>query len=213
MTRGSVMTASIPNAALRSGRGHSVSEESRHPLGGSNGRSWPAAAHHPAQVCSVNPRIGALCRVGMLHRGVSLFPIADHSVGPCRRIAMFRFGCLRTLDADHSFNPRWRPPFLSALAPEDRCHLHGLNMVDAHGETDTLGAWRENKARGDASCPYKMSLPKKSMAKGSGDTAITIVAANRVAVYNLLAPAMSAIPPPPPITMFPGKLMRTASAM
>ena len=34
-----------------------------------------------------------------------------------------RFGCLCTLDGDHSFYPRWRPPFLSALAPEDRCHL------------------------------------------------------------------------------------------
>jgi uncharacterized protein (TIGR03032 family) len=66
-----------------------------------------------------------------------------------------RFGCLCTLDADHSFNPRWRPPFLSALSPEDRCHLNGLAMVDgrpkyvtALGETDTAGGWRENKARG-----------------------------------------------------------------
>ncbi|HQY94700.1 DUF4915 domain-containing protein, partial [Caldilinea sp.] len=41
-----------------------------------------------------------------------------------------RFGCLCTLDADHSFHPRWRPPFVSAYAPEDRCHLNGLAMVD-----------------------------------------------------------------------------------
>ena len=34
-----------------------------------------------------------------------------------------RFCCLCTLDAEHSFYPRWRPPFVSALAPEDRCHL------------------------------------------------------------------------------------------
>ena len=66
-----------------------------------------------------------------------------------------RFGCLCTLDADHSFYPRWRPPFISALAPEDRCHLNGLAMlngrpqfVTALGETDTRGAWRENKANG-----------------------------------------------------------------
>ena len=39
-----------------------------------------------------------------------------------------RFCCLCTLDADHSFTPRWRPPFVSALAPEDRCHLNGLGM-------------------------------------------------------------------------------------
>jgi uncharacterized protein (TIGR03032 family) len=66
-----------------------------------------------------------------------------------------RFSCLCTLDADHSFHPRWRPSFVSALAPEDRCHLNGLAIVDGHpkyvtalGETDTLGGWRANKARG-----------------------------------------------------------------
>ena len=66
-----------------------------------------------------------------------------------------RFGCLCTLDADHSFHPRWRPPHLSALAPEDRCHLNGLAMLDGRpqfvtllGETDTPGGWRENKANG-----------------------------------------------------------------
>src|SRR5215831_1122878 len=66
-----------------------------------------------------------------------------------------RFGCLCTLDAAHSFSPRWRPAFVSALAPEDRCHLNGLGMVDgqpkyatALGETDTAGGWRANKANG-----------------------------------------------------------------
>src|SRR5215813_8327682 len=66
-----------------------------------------------------------------------------------------RFCCLCTLDAEHSFAPRWRPPFVSALAPEDRCHLNGLCMVDgrpkyvtALAETDTAAGWRANKARG-----------------------------------------------------------------
>ncbi len=66
-----------------------------------------------------------------------------------------RFGCLCTLDADHSFHPRWRPPFVSAYAPEDRCHLNGLAMVDgrpkyvtALGKSDTPGGWRANKANG-----------------------------------------------------------------
>ena len=66
-----------------------------------------------------------------------------------------RFGCLCTLDGDHSFYPRWRPPFLSALAPEDRCHLNGLCLIDgrpryvtALGETDTPGGWRANKRSG-----------------------------------------------------------------
>lgn len=66
-----------------------------------------------------------------------------------------RFCCLCTLDVDHSFIPRWRPYFVSALAPEDRCHLNGLAMVNgqpkyvtALGETDSVGGWRDNKARG-----------------------------------------------------------------
>jgi uncharacterized protein (TIGR03032 family) len=66
-----------------------------------------------------------------------------------------RFSCLCGLDADHSFVPRWRPPFVSALAPEDRCHLNGLAVVDgrvryvtALGLSDTPGGWRESKADG-----------------------------------------------------------------
>lgn len=66
-----------------------------------------------------------------------------------------RFCCLCTLDPDHSFDPRWRPHFVTALAPEDRCHLNGMGMVNgqpkyvtALGETDTRGGWRENKANG-----------------------------------------------------------------
>jgi uncharacterized protein (TIGR03032 family) len=66
-----------------------------------------------------------------------------------------RFSCLCTLDRSASFTPRWRPPFVSALEPSDRCHLNGLAMVDgkpryvtALGETDEPAGWRENKATG-----------------------------------------------------------------
>ena len=66
-----------------------------------------------------------------------------------------RFSCLCTLDPDYSFVPRWRPPFISALAAEDRCHLNGVAMADGHpkyvtalGESDAAGGWRENKPRG-----------------------------------------------------------------
>ena len=70
------------------------------------------------------------------------------------------FGCLCTLDDAHSFVPRWRPPFISSLAAEDRCHLNGLAMapdepgrpkprfVTALGETDTPQGWRANKVSG-----------------------------------------------------------------
>ena len=66
-----------------------------------------------------------------------------------------RFSCLCTRSNTHSFVPRWRPPFISALAPEDRCHLNGLCVVDdrpafvtALGTTDTAGGWRANKGSG-----------------------------------------------------------------
>ncbi len=66
-------------------------------------------------------------------------------------IANTRFSCLCRLDRRHSFVPCWRPPFITALAPEDRCHLNGLavregraSWVTAFGTTDTPQGWREN---------------------------------------------------------------------
>jgi uncharacterized protein (TIGR03032 family) len=66
-----------------------------------------------------------------------------------------RFSCLCTFDSDYSFIPRWRPPFITALAAEDRCHLNGLALMDgrpryvtALGETNTPQGWRPGKPRG-----------------------------------------------------------------
>ena len=66
-----------------------------------------------------------------------------------------RFSCLCTLDPDYSFVPRWRPPFITAFAAEDRCHLNGLAVVDgqpkyvtALGECDAANGWRANKPHG-----------------------------------------------------------------
>jgi uncharacterized protein (TIGR03032 family) len=70
-------------------------------------------------------------------------------------LAATSFSCLATLDADHSFVPRWKPSFIGELAPQDRCHLNGLCVVDdevrfvtALGESDEPGGWRERKADG-----------------------------------------------------------------
>ena len=64
-----------------------------------------------------------------------------------------RFSCLCTLDDHHSFVPRWRPRFISALAAEDRCHLNGLALaggrpkfVTVLAETDASEGWRPTKA-------------------------------------------------------------------
>jgi len=65
------------------------------------------------------------------------------------------FSCLATVSADYSFQPLWRPRFVSRLAAEDRCHLNGLAMsrgkarfVTAVGRSDVADGWREHRAAG-----------------------------------------------------------------
>jgi uncharacterized protein (TIGR03032 family) len=69
--------------------------------------------------------------------------------------AATRFSCLATLHERYSFTPLWRPPFVSKLAPEDRCHLNGLALengraryVTAVGTSDVADGWRERRAGG-----------------------------------------------------------------
>ena len=66
-----------------------------------------------------------------------------------------QFSCLCTRSDRYSFVPRWRPTFISALAPGDRCHLNGMGLRDgrvryvtALGTTDEPGGWRQNKRDG-----------------------------------------------------------------
>lgn len=63
------------------------------------------------------------------------------------------FSCLCQLHEDFCFVPRWKPPFISQLADQDRCHLNGLAMdsgrprfMTAMAETDTPAGWRPTKA-------------------------------------------------------------------
>jgi uncharacterized protein (TIGR03032 family) len=65
------------------------------------------------------------------------------------------FSCLASLHPHYSFAPRWWPPFVSALRPEDRCHLNGLAVVNgqprfvtALAETDSPAGWRPVKHDG-----------------------------------------------------------------
>lgn len=65
------------------------------------------------------------------------------------------FSCLARVDTNYSFSPVWKPHFISAMAPEDRCHLNGMALengkpkyVTALGKTDTKEGWRANKAHG-----------------------------------------------------------------
>lgn len=65
------------------------------------------------------------------------------------------FNCLSYLSRDYSFNPVWRPPFVSEYAPEDRCHLNGLAIHDgepayvtAVSKSDMADGWRDKRKNG-----------------------------------------------------------------
>jgi len=65
------------------------------------------------------------------------------------------FGCVATLSETHSIRPLWKPPFISRLAAEDRCHLNGLAMdagvpryASAVSRTDVADGWREKRRDG-----------------------------------------------------------------
>lgn len=67
------------------------------------------------------------------------------------------FACLCTIDHNYSFVPRWKPPFITAFAPEDRCHLNGVafdagipQYVTTLGTTNTPIGWKENRYGGGA---------------------------------------------------------------
>jgi uncharacterized protein (TIGR03032 family) len=66
-----------------------------------------------------------------------------------------RFSALCTLQGSTSFEPVWRPPFVTDYVAEDRCHLNGLGMlngrpryVTALGESNEPAGWRDRKADG-----------------------------------------------------------------
>jgi uncharacterized protein (TIGR03032 family) len=65
------------------------------------------------------------------------------------------FSCLATASDGYSFKPLWQPPFISKLAPEDRCHLNGLAMengqprfVTAVSASDVADGWRDKRMAG-----------------------------------------------------------------
>lgn len=65
------------------------------------------------------------------------------------------FSCLATTSERHSFKPVWKPPFISELMPEDRCHMNGLAEKDGKpayvtivGASDASDGWREHRSNG-----------------------------------------------------------------
>jgi uncharacterized protein (TIGR03032 family) len=70
--------------------------------------------------------------------------------GPSVVFANTRFSCLSRSDATSSFIPLWQPPFISALMPDDRCHLNSFALGDgriryatAFASSDTRQGYRD----------------------------------------------------------------------
>ena len=66
-----------------------------------------------------------------------------------------KYSCLAELSQTHSFKAIWKPDFISKLAPEDRCHLNGLAMVDGEPKyvtavckSDAVDGWRDRRQNG-----------------------------------------------------------------
>lgn len=65
------------------------------------------------------------------------------------------FNCLATTSETKSFKALWKPPFISELVPEDRCHLNGLAFRDEEPryvtgfcQTNEKEGWRQHRQDG-----------------------------------------------------------------
>jgi uncharacterized protein (TIGR03032 family) len=65
------------------------------------------------------------------------------------------FSCLAVRSINYSLLAKWQPPFITSLAPEDRCHLNGLGLRDgkiryvtALGQSNEPAGWRQRKKDG-----------------------------------------------------------------
>jgi len=63
--------------------------------------------------------------------------------------------CLATVSDRLSFTTLWTPPFISRLAPEDRCHLNGVALRDGQARyvtlcsrSDVADGWRDHRRQG-----------------------------------------------------------------
>ena len=82
-----------------------------------------------------------------------------HELGICKNgkvvFVNTKYSCIAELSQTHSFKAIWKPEFISKLAPEDRCHLNGLAMVDgapkyvtAVCKSDAVDGWRDRRQDG-----------------------------------------------------------------
>jgi uncharacterized protein (TIGR03032 family) len=97
-------------------------------------------------------------REGRVTGAIDIHDIGIGDVGGGRLGPIFvntAFNCLATISRGASFRMLWKPPFISALAREDRCHMNGLAMdgvrpayVTAVSRSDVADGWRDRRRDG-----------------------------------------------------------------
>jgi len=65
------------------------------------------------------------------------------------------FNCIAKVARGYSFKPVWRPPFISKIVGEDRCHLNGMVVQNGKpkyatcvSKTDVFDGWRTHRSDG-----------------------------------------------------------------
>jgi protein O-GlcNAc transferase len=110
---------------------------------------------HPEVAATVEPRSSHdscwLARTAFVTGNIHVHELAWGNDGLW--IVNTLFSCLCTLHDNCNFVPRWRPPFVTELTGEDRCHLNGLALeagrpryVTVVAESDEPAGWRPTKA-------------------------------------------------------------------
>lgn len=67
------------------------------------------------------------------------------------------FSCISKMSYQYHFEELWRPPFITDIAPEDRCHLNGVALVDGKPRYITMFA-QCNEEKGWRNLPYNSGV-------------------------------------------------------
>ncbi|MEO1374142.1 MAG: TIGR03032 family protein [Cyanobacteria bacterium J06635_10] len=93
-------------------------------------------------------------RIGYTTGDLDIHDIAVDNSGQVIFVSTL-LNCLATVSQKNSCTPLWKPPFISKVINEDRCHLNGLAMRDgkpayvtACSQSDVVDGWREKRRDG-----------------------------------------------------------------
>jgi uncharacterized protein (TIGR03032 family) len=126
-----------------------------------DGSRLAIATHREITMFALSTRLAPHYPARRAHYDAVFLPVASFRTGECSvhdmvldaRSAVFantQFSCLSRCDGTFSFIPLWRPSFISALMPEDRCHLNSfalaagrIRYATAFGAADKRRGYRD----------------------------------------------------------------------